>query len=374
MKIMASADHHFDHTSRFAECLRIHDSIAEQVEREKPDVFLSAGDIYDRASVPVEREAVAERLVRIAETCPVLIARGNHDALIDLQILGRLRSKHPIVVEETAGFHDLGAVRVAAVAWPNRASIAAMVGHTVPQDAIDDVARDALRSVFLGLSKWQPHVLLGHFMIDGSKVSRGQPLIGAELNIGLSDLALARAKMVIAGHIHCPQDWTFGEMPIVYCGSPYRTEFGETEEKSILIADVTDKGCEWSRIATPATPMLLLEFDYVPGVEPATSSWQGSPVGAEIRLRYTVDTDQREAAKAAADAIAGHLKSAGAISVKVEEEVRATTRARVPEISTAVSLPDQIRAFWRSKALDVSEERDRSVMGKLDEIKEEVAA
>lgn len=76
MKILASGDHHWDEHSRFDECERIHGWIASQIEYERPDVFLSAGDIYERASTPRERAAVAEWLVRVAETCPVVIAKG----------------------------------------------------------------------------------------------------------------------------------------------------------------------------------------------------------------------------------------------------------------------------------------------------------
>ena len=82
MKIVASGDHHFDeHSPRWAECLRIHRWMADEVRRRKPDLFLSGGDIYERASTPVERSAVAEWLTVLAETCPVIIAKGKYESV-----------------------------------------------------------------------------------------------------------------------------------------------------------------------------------------------------------------------------------------------------------------------------------------------------
>jgi DNA repair exonuclease SbcCD nuclease subunit len=369
MLMMATGDHHFDEHRRFDECIRVHGWIAQQVRKERPAVFLSGGDIYERASTPLERMRVSDFLSEVAETCPVLITKGNHDRSLDCALLGRLHTKHQITVVETCGVVELGGIRIAAVAYPNRASIAAMIGRPLPAEALDDVAREALRNVLLGLARDIPDVLLGHFMINGSVTSVGQPLIGAELNVGLADLALARAKITVASHIHCPQEWDFDGAPIVYCGSPYRTTFGETEPKSILVADICKGGVEWSRLVTPATRMLLGEDEWFPGCNWSLNGLGGDGVaGAEVRFRYTVDADQREAAKADAETQRRVLLELGAVSVKIEEVVRATTRARAPEIATAVSLEDKLRVLWRAKGIDVGNHREARLMGRLAEL------
>lgn len=375
VKVLAAGDLHFDDASRWAECLRIHGWIAEQVEREKPAAFLCPGDVYERRSTPVERAAVAEWLQRIAEVCPVVVARGNHDFSRDCELLGRLKAPHPIVVEERCGVYRLASgLVVGAVAWPSRSSLAAMVGRPVNSEALDQAAEHELGNVLRGLGAEMdrhdgPRVLMGHFMIDGSRVSLGQPpLVGAELRVSLATLGLARAQMTIAGHIHYAQDWAFDGAPIVYTGSPYRNTFGETEEKSIVIADISRKGVEWTRLPTPATPMVLLECAWRDGrLEHPPSD---CITGAEVRLRVTVDSDQRDAARHELALLRSEMLAAGAVSVKVEEQVRATTRARVPEIATAATLEDKLRACWRSRSIVVDQERERRLFGKLAELEQ----
>lgn len=271
MRILASADHHFEASgARWAECLRVHAWIAEQVEELQPDLFLSGGDVYERASTPIEREAVADWLRRIAEVCPIVVAKGNHEKGLDDLLLGRLETRHPVIVEEGVGVHLVAGAAVAVVAWPDLADLAA----ELPAGAsLADAARAHLQGVLRGLGQELaehagPRILLGHLQVSGSKVSTGQPLApGSEVDVALADVALAGADVSIFGHIHLPQDWEFDGSPIIYPGSPYRTSFGEAEEKSIVLLDIKHglrwgDGSKWSRIVTPAAPMILLEAEW----------------------------------------------------------------------------------------------------------------
>ena len=62
MRLLASGDHHFREHSRFAEAIRVHSWMVDVARERKPDVFLSGGDVYESASTPLEREAVAGAL------------------------------------------------------------------------------------------------------------------------------------------------------------------------------------------------------------------------------------------------------------------------------------------------------------------------
>ena len=50
----ATGDLHWSTRSRFEECQRVHNTMAEHVERDEPDAVLCGGDVYDRASNPDE--------------------------------------------------------------------------------------------------------------------------------------------------------------------------------------------------------------------------------------------------------------------------------------------------------------------------------
>lgn len=416
--IACVSDSHFDHASRFEECVRLHDWIASDLERRHPDLICHAGDVFERKSTPEERLAVARWLRRLADIAPVLIVRGNHDVLGDLPIFARLRGRHPVHVEEAASVHVINGIAVAALAWPRKSEILARLPAT-SVEASEQTAAEALRAVLRGLGDELeqhegPRLLLAHAMVRASRTSTGQPLCGCDFELGLEDLALARADAYLLGHIHLGQDWLVQYQhadslacdggtnadgaPVIYPGSPRRTAYGETELKGYvhLGIDPDQCGCPlafkrgacgscenrgrvtWDRAYTPATPMLLFtdEWGQVFDDEP-TIGWRvgDGPVrdedvaGAEIRFRYKVASDQRDAARAAAAELKAEWLALGAADIKVEEEVIAVNRARLPEVARMRTLADKLCALWRHRGNEPEPERRARLLAKAESLK-----
>lgn len=405
IRVAVVADSHFDETSRFEECIRIHAWIAEQVRERKVDLVLHSGDVFERKSTPAERNAVAAWLLEVAEHCPVVVVRGNHDAVGDLQVFGKLAGRHEIIVAESASVErvrlsimgpDDAYVDVACLPWPRKAELLAASG-TQGQEA-QQLAQEALRAVLRGMGaemadalpppipgSWAepprgPRILLAHALVTGSMTSTGQPLVGHEMELDLSDLALAQADFYALGHIHLAQHWTIGGAPVVFPGSPRRTSFGETETKGFLVADFEETACSsWEVVETPCTQMILAEDEWAQTPEGGyrwRGGWAdiGAPVGgSEIRLRYRVASDQRDAARAAVERERQALLDMGAAAVKVEEVVRAVKRAKAPEVALARSLPDKLSAFWASRGTTPDAERRARLMAKLGQIETEAS-
>jgi DNA repair exonuclease SbcCD nuclease subunit len=359
MRILSSADHHFDeHSHRFDECVRVHAWMVDTAREEGVDVFMSSGDIYERASTPREREGMAE-------VCPVVIARGNHDRHRDLAILRRLRTRHPVIVEEGANVHYVAGAAIGAMAWPELVYLAARLEDSEQTDA---AARDALQACLRWIGTQfdafdGPRVLLGHFMVDGSVVSTGQPLLGMPINVGLADLALARAHLGVMGHIHLAQCFDVFGAPHFYTGSPFRTDFGQVEKKTVLLAEFDGPRLASTReIETPCTPMTHLEATWsnglFEGIYGRDNLIDAEREGGEVRFRYRVRVDQRDAARASAEVFAAELRDLGAGLVKVEEVVITERRARAPEVALAETLPDKLAAFWGHKNFDPGDRRD----------------
>jgi DNA repair exonuclease SbcCD nuclease subunit len=277
IRVAVVADSHFDTTSRFEECVRVHQWIAEDIKEREVQLLLHAGDVFERKSNPIERNAVAEWLTKVAEHCPVVIVRGNHDVVGDLAIFGKLETRYDVTVVEdarvvdvvpAAPFHGMDyGVQVACVSWPRKAELlaqvarqaSASVGNTVPAAEFQRatelmtspettalMASECLQSVLRGLgaqmrqeSDGGPKILLMHAMVSGSITSTGQPLVGCDMEEGLEDIGLVDADFYGLGHIHKGQDWTWNGRWIGYPGSPRRTAFGETEEKCYLIVEFT---------------------------------------------------------------------------------------------------------------------------------------
>ena len=74
-------------------------------------------------------------------------------------------------------------------------------------------------------------------MVDGSIASKNQPMLGKPIDIGRVDWASTRARLGVCGHIHARQHWIDRNMWHGYTGSPYGTDFGQDELKSVLPAE-----------------------------------------------------------------------------------------------------------------------------------------
>jgi hypothetical protein len=111
--------------------------------------------------------------------------------------------------------------------------------------------------------------------------------------------------------------------------------------------------------------MLLLEASYSFEGGFAHTAFGYDPTDAEIRLRYTASQEHREIARAAANEERDSLIARGAISVKLDEVVTVDTRARVPEVATARSLDDQLRAYWDSQPTGPDDAQRGRLLDKL---------
>jgi DNA repair exonuclease SbcCD nuclease subunit len=363
MRLLASGDNHFAEHLRFQECIDVHAWMVHQAREVKADVFLDAGDIFDAASSPRERQAVAEWVTAMAEVCPVVFAKGNHDRPLDVALMRRLKTKHPVIVEEACGVHHVAGAAIAVMAWPERAHLLAALGDAAAADTgMREALQGALRGLGLQLEQHNgPRILLGHFMVDGSVSSTGQPLLGMPINVSLSDLAIARADLTVMGHIHMAQRFELpGAGPAFYTGSPFRTDFGQLERKSVLFAEFDGQRLlRTEELETPCTAMLHVESAW--DADRRALVFAGDPPRfeqpGEIRLRYQVAAELRDAARVAADELRSLYLTLGAKSVKVEEVVIAERRARAPEVAKATSVQDKLDAHWLSLGYDPGEQR-----------------
>lgn len=379
MLVAVVADSHFDEHKRFEECIALHAWIRQDAERRGVTMTLHAGDVFERKSTPRERAAAFPWFQDMADLGPVVVVRGNHDAVDDLPLLTKLDSAHPITVVEETAVVEVGEALVACVAWPRKSAVLAASG-AAGHESSEAIAADALRDVMRGLSDELhyhegPTMLLMHAMVRDSVTSTGQPLVGCDFEIGLEDLALVRADAYFLGHVHKGQDWLIGDAPAIYPGSPRRTNFGELEPKGYVVAEWDWRDDVWTFIGwqfveAPATRMVQLEADFLPdGTFTPPNLTDAEQQGAEVRFRYHVASDQRQAARTAAEAIRAELLGLGAVMVKVEEEVRLERRTRADAIAANAPLAEKVAAFWKAKGFDPADRRE-ALMAKLQRVEE----
>jgi exonuclease SbcD len=370
-RVAVIADSHWDEHSRFDECKRLHKAIATDVSERQVDAVLHAGDVFERKSTPREREAAAEHIQELADQAPVVLVRGNHDAVDDLPIFERLEARHSITVVEGARVVPVAGMAVACVAWPRKAALLAAFGSRSHEDGARSAA-DALRGLFRGLGAELathdgPRLLLMHAMVRGSVTSTGQPLVGCDLEIGLEDLALLNADAYLLGHIHMRQQWEIAGAPCIYPGSPRRTAFGESEAKGYTLLTIDGHMVTAEFVELPATPMLHVSAAWHD--DGLQSDAPTLVAGAEVRLRYSVPSDFRDAAALEANDLCQRMLEAGAVLVKVEPIVIAEQRARAPALATALTLEDKLAALWTAKGFEPGDRR-ASLLDKVHALEE----
>lgn len=370
------SDLHIDSDGRhFAECMRVLHWIADDLIERAPAAILIGGDVFEKRPTPTDVEAACVLVRRLADVAPVLVVYGNHDVERSLAPLALLDTCYPVHVLDRPGVVEVNvngavALTVACLPWPRRGALMAAAGHALSSGESAAICAELLGDVMRGLGAEAAElrgerehgvVLLAHAMVRGSRLSTGQPLVGAELEVGVEDLCVSGADFVALAHVHCGNDWTHGRVPIVYPGSPYRTSYGETEPKGYVLAEVTRGAATWQLVETPATPMVLLAGAWSDGalVVGKTAHYLGvrvgdsfaalGIVGADVRLRYEVQDQDRATARAGAAAWREALLAAGAVAVKTEEEVLSTQVARAPAVAAATTLAEKARALWAAQ-------------------------
>ncbi len=245
MKILHTADWHVGKTiqgqSRAHEHEAVLAELAAVAAREKVDLVLVAGDLFDTSAPTPEAERIVYRgLLALSELAPVVAIPGNHDsdrrlsALAPLFDLARVTiragvSRDPVEVQ-TAG----GTVRVACVPWLSQRYIV-KAAHLMDEEAADSRARYEERmalvveSLTKSFQRDAVNIVMAHLPMVGAEIGGGERTAQTIFDYWVnSTLFPSDAHYVALGHLHKMQS-VIGPCPIHYPGSPLQLDFGETD-------------------------------------------------------------------------------------------------------------------------------------------------
>jgi exonuclease SbcD len=232
------------------------ESLIELIDKEKPDVLLIAGDIYDRAVPPVEAvELLDDVLSRILleKGVPVLLVAGNHDSpdrlgfaskILEakgLYIAGRLEKE----IQKVTLYDAYGPVNFYLVPYAPPAVVKEVLGR---EDICDhDTAIKAI--VERIKEQWSPqerNVLVTHGFIRGrQEPEQSESEKPLTLAIGGMDHVnvrhLADFTYTALGHLHGPQ--AAGLEHVRYSGSLLKYSFSEAkQQKAITVINIGADG------------------------------------------------------------------------------------------------------------------------------------
>lgn len=311
--------------------------IAQQVREHSVDIVVIAGDLAGRAcphlSRPAERIALLDFVTACTRHCSwVVVLRGNHDVPEDWAWLNAVPKVRYITRPEL--FNS-----ILWLPYPDRSWLAA--------GEVEDVTvamSQAIEATTLGLlAQGRTDVVIGHMATTGAKASTGQPLIGTDVEVSVPALARAGVKLALLNHVHLPQEFTRDECRVVHVGSPWPTDFGEAEDKRVLLVDDVRNRPMLTSLPTPHVRLMTADLEW----NAPLSRWDGDLPAVDDRTRVRLRLTYPEGARIDLEPVRV-LEDAGARGVVVQRCPVVERRTRDPEVVAARDPVDRYVAFERS--------------------------
>lgn len=268
MKLLHTADLHIGKRLHEQSLLEDQKYILEQMvtiaRKQKVDVVMIAGDVYDRPVPPAEAVSLLDEFLTtlIKEGIKVIMISGNHDSPERVAFADRILEKQGLYIAgnyesplKTVVLSDeFGEVRFVCMPFVKPAVVASDVASDTVATAGEVSARQEaawaveqmLSRTPMPLSLRQRAVLVTHYFVTGEN-GENPELSDSETDVNVGGLDNVPAGMfqmfdyVALGHIHKPQH--IGKQSVYYSGSPLKYSFGEAlGEKSVNLVELGEPG------------------------------------------------------------------------------------------------------------------------------------
>ena len=253
MKILHTSDWHIGqilnfHYDRQEEHQFFLDQLCDIIVRERSDVLIVSGDIYDK-NTPGNSSMrfLSDNLLRICDLVPempLILTAGNHDSSSRIESMAgvwRRVNTHFIGAAEKQGDHYLTDKHIIEI--PGKGWIAAI--PYIP-DYQSDLYNIILKEIHLRNTENLPVILMGHTTIGNAVYTahesvsfNGRDIVGGINSMSLSDIDDDYDYLAL-GHIHTPQTLQNGKAR--YCGSPVQLNFKEQFAHSVTMVTVDNHG------------------------------------------------------------------------------------------------------------------------------------
>jgi exonuclease SbcD len=259
VKVVHTSDWHVGKllrgASRIDEHRAVLGEIAEITDRERADLVLVVGDLYETAAPPPEATAVVyDALLALRETgAHVVVVGGNHDQQLQLDSVAPVFARLGITVlglpaGPERAVVDIAGARVVMLPWMSQRwaiKTAQLMSATAAATAQYYAARVARLLAWLseGFSADTLNIVAAHCMVQGGTLGGGERDAQLIDEYSVPTAAFpASANYVALGHLHRAQQMP-GAAPIWYSGSPIQVDFGEERDtKQVLVVDIPERG------------------------------------------------------------------------------------------------------------------------------------
>ena len=240
MRFIHTADWHlgrsFYNISLIEDQAYVLNQLVSLTQETKPDAFIIAGDVYDRAVPPTEAvKLLDEVLCRLIfdVKVPVIIVAGNHDSPLRLEFAARLMETHRLhVFGSLSGrikaidmFDEWGGVSF----YPMPYAEPSQVGEYLHEEHIvshEDALRRWISIVKNNLIEGSRTVLINHAFVVGGEESESERSLDVGGTGAIPLACFSGFHYVALGHLHRPQ-CLGDDQRIHYSGSLLKYSFSE---------------------------------------------------------------------------------------------------------------------------------------------------
>ncbi|BCS35953.1 nuclease SbcCD subunit D [Luteitalea sp. TBR-22] len=308
MRILHTSDWHagkaWKGQSRLDELAAVLDDLADVVERERIDLVLMTGDVFDTPSPPAEAERIVfgffRRIGRL--DVPSVLIAGNHDSPARVEAWAQLAELARVTARGVVRHRDQGG-RVAIETASGEAALVAMIPFVSAAQVLSaeelGAAPDAAMSTYAarmqqyvshmcaGFGGTTVNLLLAHTHLDGAVVGKSERRMHVGDDWAAQPQVLpSTAHYVALGHIHRHQCIEAAPAPTWYAGAPMQLDFGEEgEAKAYNVIDA--RPGQPARVeARPYVGARPLRTIVIPGTVPVVADVD---LTGQPHLRVVVD-------------------------------------------------------------------------------------
>jgi exonuclease SbcD len=337
------------------------------------DFAVFAGDAYKRNSPsPTEQRELVKHFQRLADAgIPTVMISGNHDIPVmhgKASSIDIFRSLRPGMIHVFVNRPTLGDAPPPILETKNGPIAVCCLPYISPSFLLnipqyqglkgDDLTRafeefysGVIQNMQDGLPEDMPRILVSHLTVHGAQLGgyHGAPLLSDDIQIMPSNLAYSGYDYVALGHIHLHQNLSpREEIPVVYCGSIDRVDFGEAEErKGFVIAKVQRGRGEFEFVPIETREFVDIRIKHQEGsdiTQRILEEIKLEPIeGAVVRIRYEASEEevQEMDMKAIHEALRPAHHKAGMIRIPLEKN----TERRGSQLSEDAALADALAAY-----------------------------
>ncbi len=380
MKILHLADEHVRDRDidEIAVCLKF---IVETAKTEKPDLIVSAGDLFDSQDIKMgslSARLAAGFIANLANIAPVALIIGtpSHDGKAP-EILRFARGKYPIIVATTpqqiyleeGGLFDRPAggktpeAVITLIPQPTKQFFQTKAGI----EAGDAEIGQAMSGLFAGFGAQAaaypgvPHILVGHWNVNGCRLAGGQIRTGMDIEVSVDQMNMGGFTLGCLGHIHKAQ--TLGEK-YFYSGPIYSTKIDEEGPMGFWIHNVVPEDCPIASghkfIETPCKRTVRIQDDLTVKSSDPSNAFTANVSG--VSVRYEISIYQDEAGEVDKEKLKSEFLSRGAVDV----DIRINAVPRVNVRSESVLAAETLRDKLSMRAKLAGEEIDPIVLDMAD--------